>query len=127
MISHEMTRTMETALAEWVRAQAVPLVLAADTEDEAAAVIELLAWAPEQPFNAAPPPLYEASDRGFLARVVADTNPVAEDLAIWLAAMAWDCSIGSTDEHPDCASDPLGWLWSMAKEAAKRQATAGDA
>ena len=54
MISHEMTRTMETALAEWVRAQAVPLVLAADTEDEAAAVIELLAWAPEQPLNAAP-------------------------------------------------------------------------
>ena len=43
MISHEMTRTMETALAEWVRRQAVPLVLAADTEDEAAAVIELLA------------------------------------------------------------------------------------
>ena len=35
MISHEMTRTMETALAEWVRAQAVPLVLAAETEDEA--------------------------------------------------------------------------------------------
>lgn len=43
MISHEMTRTMETALAEWVRRQAVPLVLAADTEDEAAVVIELLA------------------------------------------------------------------------------------
>lgn len=82
MISHEMTRTMETALAEWVRAQAVPLVLAADTEDEAAAVIELLAWAPEQPFNAAPLPLYEASDRGFVARVVADTRPLAEDLAI---------------------------------------------
>ena len=116
MISHEMTRTMETALAEWVRRQAVPLVLAADTEDEAAVVIELLAWAPEQPFNAAPLPLYEASDRGFVARVVADTRPLAEDLAIWLAAMAWDCYW-----------DSLGWLWSMAREAAERQATAGDA
>ena len=113
---------METALAEWVRRQAVPLVLAADTEDEAAVVIELLAWAPEQPFNAAPLPLYEASDRGFVARVVADTQPLAEDLAIWLAAMAWDCSIGTTDESHAVDWDSLAWLRSMAKEAAKRQA-----
>mgnify|MGYP007068773209 CR=1 FL=1 len=89
MISHEMTRTMETALAEWVRRQAVPLVLAADTEDEAAAVIELLAWAPEQPLNAAPLPLYEASPRGFVARDVARHRPLAEDSAIWPDAMAW--------------------------------------
>ena len=57
-----------------------------------------------------------------MARVVAETQPLAEDLAIWLAAMAWDCSIGTTDESHAVDWDSLAWLRSMAKEAAKRQA-----
>ena len=48
MISHEMTRTMETALAEWVRLQAAALVQAANTETAAHVVIGLLAWASDQ-------------------------------------------------------------------------------
>ncbi len=108
MISHEMTRTMETALAEWVRLQAAALVQAANTETAAHVVIGLLAWASDQGFSAAPAPLYEGADWGFVGGVVVDARPFAEDLAIWLFAMAWNCD----------PSDPIA---SMAQDAAERQ------